>query len=196
VKNDRGTEFTGKPLSPAVPYLFSRTPDATLLCIADAKIFHAHVATALYLANRTRPLIGPAIGELCGCVKAPTVEDDRKFDRVILFLKTTRDDPLRLGCTMLPRVTISIGAVLANRQTMRSTTGMCHARNRIFYYVLQDAETEFQVIHGGRIHRRIGRHEHSVASYGIKDTRNSQCAWNKTTNHVSHCSTRDVQLVY
>jgi hypothetical protein len=31
----------------------------------DAKIFHTHVATALYLANRTRPLIGPAIGELC-----------------------------------------------------------------------------------------------------------------------------------
>jgi hypothetical protein len=62
---DRGTEFTGKPLSPAAPYLFGRTPDATLLSIADAKIFHTHVATALYLANWTRPLIGP-IGKLYG----------------------------------------------------------------------------------------------------------------------------------
>jgi Reverse transcriptase (RNA-dependent DNA polymerase) len=94
---DRGTEFTGKPLSPAAPYLFNRTPDATLLSITDAKIFHTHVATALYLANRTRPLIGPAIGEQCGCVKAPTVEDDRKLDRVISYLKVTSDDPLRLG---------------------------------------------------------------------------------------------------
>jgi hypothetical protein len=91
---DRGIDFTGKPLSPAAPYLFNRTPDATLLSVADAKIFYTHVATALYLANRTRPLIGSAIGELCGCVKAPTVEDDRKLDRVISFLKTTRDDPL------------------------------------------------------------------------------------------------------
>jgi Reverse transcriptase (RNA-dependent DNA polymerase) len=94
---DRGTEFNGKPLSPAAPYLFNRTPDATLLGAADAKTFHTHVANALYLANRTRPLIGPAIGELCGRVKAPTVEDDRKLDRVIAYLKVTRDEPLRLG---------------------------------------------------------------------------------------------------
>jgi Reverse transcriptase (RNA-dependent DNA polymerase) len=123
--NDRGTDFTGKRLSPAAPYLFNRTPDATLLSVADAKIFHTHVATALYLANRTRPLIGPAIGELCGCVKAPTVEDDRKLDRVISYLKVTRDDPLRLGCTMPPRVTVSIDAAFANRLNMRSTIGMC-----------------------------------------------------------------------
>jgi Reverse transcriptase (RNA-dependent DNA polymerase) len=122
---DRGTEFTGNPLSPAAPYLFNRTPDAPLLSDADAKIFHTHVATALYLANRTRPLIGPAIGELCGCVKAPTIEDDKKLDRVISFLKTTRDEPLRLGCTMPPRVTTSIDAAFANRKNMRSTTGMC-----------------------------------------------------------------------
>jgi hypothetical protein len=71
---DRGTEFTGKSFSPAAPYLFNWTPDATLLNAADAKIFHTHVATALCLANRTRPLIGPAIGELFRCVEAPTVD--------------------------------------------------------------------------------------------------------------------------
>jgi hypothetical protein len=122
---DRGTEFNGKPSSPAAPCLLNRTPDATLLDAADAKTFHTHVATALYLANRTRPLIGPAIGELCGRVKAPTIEDDRKLDRVIAYLKVTRDDPLRLGCTMPPRVIVSIDAAFAYRQNMRSTTGMC-----------------------------------------------------------------------
>jgi hypothetical protein len=55
----------------------------------------------------------------------PTVEDDRKLDRVIAHLKVTRDEPLRLGCTMPPRVTVSIDAAFANRQNMRSTTGMC-----------------------------------------------------------------------
>jgi hypothetical protein len=45
-RKDRGTEFSGKPLSPAAPYLFSRTPEATLHSIADAKIFHTHVAIA------------------------------------------------------------------------------------------------------------------------------------------------------
>jgi hypothetical protein len=71
---DHGVEFTGKPFSPAAPYLFNQTPDATLLSAADAKMFHTHAAPAMYLANRTHPLIGPAIGELCGCVKAPIVE--------------------------------------------------------------------------------------------------------------------------
>jgi hypothetical protein len=50
---DRGTEFNGKPSPPAAPCLLNRTPDATLLDAADAKTFHTHVATALYLANRT-----------------------------------------------------------------------------------------------------------------------------------------------
>jgi hypothetical protein len=58
-------------------------------------------------------------------VKAPTVEDDRKLDRVTSFQKTTRDDPLRLGCTIPPRATTSIDAAFANRQNMRFKTGMC-----------------------------------------------------------------------
>jgi hypothetical protein len=106
-------------------HLFDQTPDATLLSAADAKMFHTHAAPAMYLANRTHPLIGPAIGELCGCVKAPIVEDDKKLDRVISFLKTTRDDLLRLGCSMPPRVTVLIDAAFAIRKNKRSTTGMC-----------------------------------------------------------------------
>jgi Reverse transcriptase (RNA-dependent DNA polymerase) len=122
---NRGTELTGSPLSPGAPYLFDRTPDAPRLSVADAKTFHTDVATALFIANRSKPVILPVIGELCGRVKDPSVEDDKKLDRLIAYLRGTRDIPLRLGCTMPPRVTVSIDAAFANRTNMKSTSGMC-----------------------------------------------------------------------
>ena len=122
---ERGTKLTGVPLSPGAPYLLDRTPDCPLLNAHDAKIFHTDVATALYLANRTKPTITLAISELCKRVKAPTTEDDKKLDRLICYLRATRDVPLRLGCTMPLRVTVSIDAAFANREEMKSTSGMC-----------------------------------------------------------------------
>ena len=122
---ERGTKLTGVPLSPGAPYLLDRTPDSSLLNARDAKIFHTDVATALYLANRTKPTITLVISELCKRVKAPTTEDDKKLDRLICYLRATRDVPLRLGCTMPPRVTVSIDAAFANREEMKSTSGMC-----------------------------------------------------------------------
>ena len=122
---ERGTKLTGVPLSPGAPYLLDRTPDCPLLNARDAKTFHTDVATALYLANRTKPTITLVISELCKRVKAPTTEDDKKLDRLICYLRATRDVPLRLGCTMPPRVTVSIDAAFANREEMKSTSGMC-----------------------------------------------------------------------
>ena len=54
---ERGTKLTGVPPSPGAPYLLERTPDSPLLNTRDAKTFHTDVATALYLANRTKPTI-------------------------------------------------------------------------------------------------------------------------------------------
>ena len=121
----RGTILTGKPLSPGAPYLFDRTPDCALLSEADAKIFHTDIATVVYLSNRTKLTTTLVVGELCKRVKAPTVEDDKKLDRLICYLRATRDVPLRLGCTMPPKVTVSIDAAFANRENMKSTSGMC-----------------------------------------------------------------------
>jgi hypothetical protein len=178
----------------AAPYLFNRTPDAPLLSVADAKIFHTHVATALYLANRTSPLICPAIGELCGCVKAPTIEDDKKLDMVISFLKTARDDPLRLGCTMPPRVTASIDAAFANRQNMRSTTGMCVTFGIGFFIMCckmqklnskPSTEAEFIAVSDGM---NLGLWLAGwLASLDTKDVRDSPCALKRTTNHALRC---------
>ena len=122
---ERGMNLIGNPSSPGAPHLFERTLDCEFLSEKDAKTFHTDVATALYLGNRTRPDIVLVLGELCKRVKAPTIEDDKKLDRLICYLRATRDKPLRLGCTLPPTVTVSIDAAFANRDLMKSTSGMC-----------------------------------------------------------------------
>jgi hypothetical protein len=122
---ERGMKLIGDPSSPGAPHLFERTLDCKFLNEKDAKTFHTDVATALYLGNRTRPDIVLVLGELCKRVKAPTTEDDKKLDRLICYLRATRDKPLRLGCTLPMTVTVSIDAAFANREQMKSTSGMC-----------------------------------------------------------------------
>ena len=69
------------PLSRGAPYLFDRTPICALLSDSDA----------LYLANRTKPTIIFAAGELDKHIKVPTTEDGKKLDRLICYLRATRD---------------------------------------------------------------------------------------------------------
>ena len=113
------------PSSPGAPHLFERTLDCKFLHEKQAKTFHTDVATALYLGNRTCPDIVLVLGEVCKRVKAPTTEDDKKLDRLIWYLRATRDKPLRLGCTLSMAVTVSIDAAFANREQMKSTSRMC-----------------------------------------------------------------------
>ena len=122
---ERNSLLKGNPHSPAAPFIYDHSPDSPLLCEDHARIFHRDVATALYLGNRTRPDIVLTLGELCKRVKAPTEEDDRKLDRLIAYLRSTRDRPLTLGCSTHPTVTVSVDAAYCNRDEKRSTTGMC-----------------------------------------------------------------------
>ena len=122
---DQSGQLKGSPNSPAASYIYEHTQDSPLLNEDRARIFHRDVATALYLGNRTRPDIVLTSGELCKRVKAPTEEDDRKLDRMISYLRCTRDLPLTLGCTTPPTVTVSIDAAYCNRDEKRSTTGIC-----------------------------------------------------------------------
>ena len=122
---ERKGELKGHPHSPAAPFIYDHSPDSPLLSDDHARVFHRDVATALYLGNRTRPDIVLTLGELCKRVKAPTEEDDRKLDRLIAYLRATRDLPLTLGCQIPPTMTVSIDAAYCNRDEKRSTTGMC-----------------------------------------------------------------------
>ena len=75
------------------------------------------------MSIRTRPDILLAYGELSRHVKAPTVEDEKKLNRLISYLQATRDIPLRLGCSMPPQIIVSADASFANRADMKSTSG-------------------------------------------------------------------------
>jgi Reverse transcriptase (RNA-dependent DNA polymerase) len=121
---ERKCELKDTPCSPHTSSLFDRTHDSTLLSEEHAKTYHKDVATALFLGNRTRPDIVLALGELCKRVKAPTMGDDKKLDRMIAFLRATRDTPLTLGCTTPPIVTVSIDAAFHNREEQKSTSGV------------------------------------------------------------------------
>lgn len=122
---ERKGELKGSPHTPAALHIYEHTNDSPPLSEEHARMYHKDVATALFLGNRTRPDIVPALGELCKRVKAPTEEDDRKLDRMIAYLRSTRDVPLTLGCSIPPTVTVSIDAAYSNRDEKRSTTGMC-----------------------------------------------------------------------
>jgi DNA-directed RNA polymerase subunit H (RpoH/RPB5) len=122
----RGAALKSNIHTPGASYLFERSEKCPLLNDKDRATYHTDVATALYIGQRSRPDINTVIGELCKRVKSPTTEDDSKLDRLIAYLKTTRDIPLRLGYTCeLPRVIVSIDAAFANREMMKSTSGVC-----------------------------------------------------------------------
>ena len=122
----RGAALKANVHSPGASYLFERSEGCQLLNDKDKATYHTDVATALYIGQRSRPDINTAVGELCKRVKSPTTEDDSKLDRLIAYLKTTRDIPLRLGYTSkVPRVIVSIDAAFANRAMMKSTSGVC-----------------------------------------------------------------------
>jgi hypothetical protein len=121
----RGQKLQEKVLSPGASYLFERSNDSPLLNDKDRMVYHTDVATAAYAGQRTRGDINAVIGELSKRVRAPTEEDDKKLNRLISYLKATRDVPLRLGCDLNPTITVSIDAAFANRESMKSTSGMC-----------------------------------------------------------------------
>ena len=122
----RGAVLKSNVHSPGAPYLFERSEGCQLLNDKDKATYHTDVATALYIGQRSRPDINTVVGELCKRVKSPTTEDDSKLDRLIAYLKTTRDVPLRLGyISEVPRVIVSIDAAFANREMMKSTSGVC-----------------------------------------------------------------------
>ena len=75
--------------TPATLDLFVIGEGDKLLPEKEARVFHTFVARLLYLCKRARPDVQLAVLFLCTRVKAPTVVDKRKLDRVIGFLKRT-----------------------------------------------------------------------------------------------------------
>ena len=86
----RHFEVKGAAATPATNTLFEVDEGANALDGNRSMIFHSKVAKLLYLALRVRPDILTTVAFLTTRVKAPTEEDDRKMDRLLRYLKSTK----------------------------------------------------------------------------------------------------------
>jgi hypothetical protein len=77
--------------------LFKVNEDATKLGMNTKKIFHNIVAKMLHATKRARPDTSVAIAFLTTWVREPDVDDWRKLQHFIEYLRLTKDLPLRIG---------------------------------------------------------------------------------------------------
>jgi Reverse transcriptase (RNA-dependent DNA polymerase) len=92
-------EVTKKCRTPATDRLFQTTADSPLLTSEKSELFRSCVMTLYYLAKRTRPEILTAISYCATRISAPTVEDEKKLDRILSYLLFTKTKKmiLRIG---------------------------------------------------------------------------------------------------
>lgn len=86
--------------SPALDDLFEISEDSATLDDDAKKLFHTDVARLLYLAKRARMDILTAVSHLCSRVRDPTEEDQKKLNRVFMYLFSTKDHVMKfkIGC--------------------------------------------------------------------------------------------------
>lgn len=98
-----GYEVTGQAATPASVNLFELR-DSDLLGSDDSIEFHSRVAKLLYLAKRVRPDILTPIAFLSTRTRAPTDDDQRKLDRVLRYLNSTKE----MGMILEPAKDIAV----------------------------------------------------------------------------------------
>lgn len=86
---------TGTAKTPADEDLFEVDETAAALDPASAERFHTGTAKLLFVAKRCRPAILTAVSFLCSRVSASTVEDARKLERVMKYLRGTPSQPIK-----------------------------------------------------------------------------------------------------
>jgi hypothetical protein len=99
--NDIITKYkvTKKCSTPATDRLFQITANSPLLTSEKSELFRSCVMILYYLAKRTRPEILTAISYCATKILAPTIEDEKKLDRVLSYLLFSRTKKmiLRIG---------------------------------------------------------------------------------------------------
>ena len=98
-----GYEVTGQAATPASVNLFELR-ESDLLGSDDSIEFHSRVAKLLYLAKRVRPDILTPIAFLSTRTRAPTDDDQRKLDRVLRYLNSTKE----MGMILEPEKAIAV----------------------------------------------------------------------------------------
>ena len=95
-----GKDCNNGATSPALGDLFDESEDSLNLDDDAKKIFHTDIARLLYLAKRARMDILTAVSHLCSRVREPKEEDQKKLNRIFMYLFTTRDIVMKfkIGC--------------------------------------------------------------------------------------------------
>jgi hypothetical protein len=107
---------------PARSDIFVVKEDAELLDEARRKKFHTEVAKLLYLSKRARPDILMAVSFLCARVTKATVQDRKKLDYLLGYLKGTRDRILILKPSGILKVEAHVDAAFAPHEDSKSHT--------------------------------------------------------------------------
>ena len=82
----------------STPYsldLFEIDSNAELLSLSDKEKFHSTVARVMYLAKRVRPDLLTTCSFLASRVNHPTIQDQKKLNRMIRYLAHTKDLGIR-----------------------------------------------------------------------------------------------------
>jgi hypothetical protein len=116
--------FSRKVASPATDDLFDLPSDSTPLAEEDSKHFHSDVAKLLYLAKRTRGEILTAVSHLSSRVLAPTEDDQRKLDRILNYLWSTKEKKMLLKKGGDVNIEVFIDASYGIHADGSSRTGM------------------------------------------------------------------------
>jgi Reverse transcriptase (RNA-dependent DNA polymerase) len=84
-------DIAGTAQTPAASDLFEIDPKAELLGKAEKELYHSRTAKLLYLGKRVRPDLLTTTSFLTKRVTAPTVQDMRKLQRAVRYIRETKD---------------------------------------------------------------------------------------------------------
>ena len=116
-------EMSDKITSPASENLFKINKHSPKIDKILAEEFHTTVARGLFVSKRARPDIQPTIAFLCTRVREPTKDDWNKLNRLMSYLKKTKNEVLVLKCDGKNEVKWWVDAAFAVHPDMKSHTG-------------------------------------------------------------------------
>ena len=116
-------DMSGVHVTPAADHLFKVNDDAEPLDNLTSDIFHSITAKLLFLCKRARPDIQTPIAFLCTRVRNPDIDDYKKLQRVVCYLRGTKTLALTLEADNLQVIKWWVDASFAVHKDMHSHTG-------------------------------------------------------------------------
>jgi hypothetical protein len=116
-------DMDGEAPTPAGNHLFVVNDNQTKVSEQKAQFFHTFVAKTLFLCKRARPDLQTTVAFLCTRVKCCDEDDYKKLQRMLQFIRATKDDYLTLSAHSLHNVRWWVDASYAVHPDMKSHTG-------------------------------------------------------------------------